>query len=139
MKSTLVELITFPRACAAIFSVGGTCWAMLVGLAMLVSLASPKTGMLTILYFVPGWIVYFGWMTIAKGDRPEPLSDRVFWLISGIVNLAYFIDEFQPWKWLNGPTKSLNVAAYWWLFTGFLSLVCFFTTKNRRAESGPRE
>jgi hypothetical protein len=134
MKPNVADLITFPRACAAIFSVGGTCWAMVVGLAMLVALASPKTGLLTMLYFLPGWIVYFGWMTIAKGDRPAPLSDRVFWLVSGIVNLAYFAHEFKPWNWLNGSVKSMNVAGYWWLFTGLLSLACCVVTKKRRAD-----
>ena len=134
MKPNLADLITFPRVCAAIFSVGGTCWAMVVGLAMLVGMASPKTGLLTMLYFLPGWIVYFGWMTITKGEQPAPLSDRVFWLVSGLVNLAYFTHDFQPWKWLYGSTKSLNVAGYWWLFTGFLSLACFLTTKRGRAE-----
>jgi hypothetical protein len=107
---------------------------MVVGIAMLAAMASPKTGLLSMLYFLPGWIVYFGWITLTKGDRPAPLSDRVFWLMSGIVNLAYFTHEFQPWKWLHGSAKSLNVAGYWWLLTGFLSLACFLVAKNRTAE-----
>ncbi len=132
MKPPLADLITFPRACAGIFSIGGTFWAIVVGLAMLVSLTSLKTAIVTTLYFLPGWVVYFGWMTIAKGSRPEPLSDRIFWLISGIVSLAYFGYEFQPWRWLNESPRSLNIVAYWWLFTGFLSLICFLLNKEAR-------
>lgn len=107
---------------------------MVVGFAILVSLASPKTAVVSGLYFLPGWIVYFGWLTIAKGERPVPLSDRIFWLLSGVVNLVYFIHEFRPWMWLNGSTRSLNAAGYWWLFTGFLSLVCFFVSRDGSAE-----
>jgi hypothetical protein len=131
MNSKLSDLITLPRICAAFLGVGGSCWAMIVGVAMLLSLSEPKTGLLTMLYFLPGWIVYFGWMTIATGDHPKPLSDRFFWLLSSIVNIAYFVYEFQPWKWLSSPRQSLNLAGYWWLITGFLSLICFFAEKNK--------
>ena len=106
---------------------------MVVALTTLISLSSLKTGITTALYFLPGWIVYFGWLTIAKGEKPAPLSSRAFWLISAGVNFAYFAHEFRPWNWLTGSEVSLNVAGYWWLFTGLLSLVFSFATKNCEA------
>jgi hypothetical protein len=124
MKPSLTDLLTIPRVCAFILNIVGTGWAMIVGFAQLMALAVPREGLLLALYHLPGWIVYFGWLTIAKGDRPGPLSNRTFWILSTVVNLGYLAHKSEVWKGFTATMKPWNPATSWWLITGVLSAVC---------------
>lgn len=132
------KTLTFSRACAFVFAVGGTLWAMLVAMAQAMALASPREGAGVLLYFLPGWLVYFGWVCLATGRGVEPLSPRWFWILSAVVNLGYFTHEYQPWRYLGDYERSLSSGAYWWLATGFLSIVCAVFPGARTAGDPPQ-
>ena len=132
--NTAGKMMTFSRVCAVVFAVGGTFWAMLVAIAQMIALTSPKAGVVALLYFLPGWLIYFGWVQLATGRGIEPVPPRVFWILSAAVNLGYFVHEYQPWRYLGDYERSLSVGAYWWLATGFLSIICTFVPGKTTAE-----
>ncbi len=125
---------SFSRICAVIFAVGGTFWAMIVAIAQIVALASPNAGLIAVLYFIPGWLVYFGWVNLAAGRAVDPVSPRLFWVASAAVNLGYFVHEYQPWRYLGDYDRSLSGGAYWWLITGSLSIICAIFPGTKSAE-----
>jgi hypothetical protein len=110
---------------------------MLVAMAQMIALASPKAGMVTHLYFLPGWLVYFGWVYLATGRGIAPVPPRLFWILSAAVNLGYFLHQYQPWRYLGDYDRSLSGGAYWWLATGLLSIICaLFPGKTLAEEDG---
>jgi len=110
---------------------GGCWWAVL----LLSAMVWPIAGLVYNLIYAPGWAIFFGWWKIASGD-PTIKNIRLFWALSILVNLVYYIVHLEPWETYSSFERSLDSRGIWWLITVAISLACTLTKPAEQGAAG---
>jgi hypothetical protein len=120
-----------PQIIAGLLFCGGSLFALLL-LPITIAMLFDPDGWRLLVYFIPGWLVYFGWFWRAW-HTPSLLFVTILWLISFAQNsLPWFaILHEEHWHFpalhgfqTHGAIPGIGFMSFgWWLVASFLSVV----------------
>lgn len=126
-----------PTVIAGILAITSVFWALVVGalcvIALFKSFSEPVL-LLSVIYFIPGWIAFIGWWTRYK--KEDKIKRRkLFWAASTGINIFYFISWMVPYGLEYGiPQNWFIPLHWWWSFAILMSLIGLFTEKHIQTE-----
>ena len=120
---------------AGVLAISSCVWAILITPLCAIGLVKgfyEPVIWLSVLFFIPGWVVFAGWWLRFRLHALVMNRRKAFWAVSALVNGLYFLALLYPFGPAHGAYP-INFLHYWWAFAVILSVVALLTDGQNQA------
>jgi len=126
---------------AGVLAISSCVWAILIAPLCAIGLVKgfyEPVIWLSVLFFIPGWVVFAGWWLRFRLHALVMNRRKAFWAVSALVNGLDFLALLYPFGPAHGAYP-INFLHYWWIFAVILSVVALLADgQNQSEHSTPR-